>query len=160
MAIFLAALFGAQTATAQTTAFNYQGKLSEGGNPANGDYLLEFKLFDQAAGGNQIGETVPNVAVTATAGIFNTRLDFGATPFTGADRFLEIAVKKNAGDAYTILSPRQQINSSPYSIRTLSAAQADVALDANKLGGVPASDYVTTGNVGSSFIKNNSTATA
>jgi hypothetical protein len=145
------------TIPAQTTGFNYQGKLSEGGNPASGSYLLQFKLFDAAAGGSQIGSTVSDVAVTAAAGVFTTRLDFGVTPFTGEDRFLEISVKRNASDAYTILSPRQQINSSPYSIRTLSAAQADVALDANKLGGVDASEYVTTASVGNSFIKNATT---
>ncbi|MDQ3131889.1 MAG: hypothetical protein M3Q99_14170 [Acidobacteriota bacterium] len=146
--------------SAQTTAFTYQGNLTDAGNPASGNYLLQFKLFDAAAGGTQIGATVDNVFVTATAGVFNTRLDFGATPFTGADRFLEISVKKNAGDAFTVLSPRQQIASSPYSIRTLSAAQADVALDSQKLGGVDASQYVTTSSVGNSFIRNSTTQQA
>ncbi len=145
------------SAAAQTTAFTYQGKLSDAGNPASGNYLLQFKLFDAAAGGTQIGATSPDVFVTVSQGVFSTQLDFGATPFTGADRFLEISVKKNAGDPFTVLSPRQQINSSPYSIRTLSAAQADVALDANKLGGVDASEYVTTASVGNSFIKNSTT---
>jgi hypothetical protein len=153
--LFLCFIVLSSAAFAQTTAFNYQGKLTDAGNPANGNYLLQFKLYDVAAGGNQIGSTLPDVAVTATAGVFTAPLDFTATPFTGADRFLEISVKKNAADPYITLSPRQQINSSPYSIRTLSAAQADVALDANKLGGVDASEYVTTATVGSSFIKNN-----
>ena len=31
---------------AQTTAFTYQGKLTDAGNPANGNYDLQFKLFD------------------------------------------------------------------------------------------------------------------
>lgn len=134
--VFISLIFiclAVNAAFAQTMAFNYQGRLTDAGSPANGNYLLEFKLFDQAAGGNKIGATVSDVAVTATAGVFNARLDFGATPFTGADRFLEIAVKKNAGDAYTVLTPRQQINSSPYSIRTLSAASAD-ALSNNCVG--------------------------
>lgn len=141
--------------SAQTTIFTYQGKLTDAGSPANGSYQLQFKLFD--AGGTQIGSTISNVAVTISQGVFTTQLDFGASAFPGADRFLEIAVKKNAGDPYTVLNPRQQIASSPYSIRTLSAAQADVALDSQKLGGVAASEYVTTTSVGNSFIKNATT---
>jgi hypothetical protein len=115
---------------------------------------MEFKLFGSSGGSDQIGSTISNVPVTATDGVFTTRLDFGANAFPGADRFLEIAVKKNAGDPYTTLNPRQQLASSPYAVRTLSAQVADVALDSDKLGGLPASDYVTTASVGSAFVKN------
>ncbi|MEO8072880.1 MAG: hypothetical protein ABI686_06505, partial [Acidobacteriota bacterium] len=59
--------------------------------------------------------------------------------------------------SYIVLSPREQITSTPYSIRTISAQQADLALDSNKLGGVDASEYVTTSSVGNSFIKNSTT---
>lgn len=122
--ILILVLCGSQ-ALAQTTAFNYQGKLTDAGNPANGNYLLQFKLFTAAAGGAQIGATVSDVAVTVSQGIFTTQLNFGAGAFPGADRFLEISVRRNSGETYTTLSPRQQIASSPYAIRTLSAALAD-----------------------------------
>src|SRR5438477_6897029 len=140
--LLLVLLCSATVTQAQTTAFTYQGKLTDAGNPANGSYQLQFKLFD--VNGTQIGATISDVAVTATAGVFTTKLDFGAAAFPGADRFLEIAVRHNAGESYTILNPRQQISSSPYSIRTLSAAQADIASDAQKLGGVVANQYVQT----------------
>ena len=42
----------AATAQAQTTAFTYQGRLSEGGQAATGAYDLQFNLYDQAAGAN------------------------------------------------------------------------------------------------------------
>lgn len=45
MAICLA-LCGMSAALAQTTAFTYQGKLTDAGNPANGNYDLQLKLFD------------------------------------------------------------------------------------------------------------------
>src|SRR5215204_6173937 len=141
---------------AQTTAFNYQGKLNDAGVPASGSYQLQFKLFD--AGGGQIGATVADVPVTATNGVFSVKLDFGAAVFTGANRFLEISVRHNASESYVTLSPREQIASTPYSIRTLSAAQADLSLDSNKLGGIAASQYVTTTSVGNSFIKNGTVA--
>ncbi|MBA2731295.1 MAG: tail fiber domain-containing protein, partial [Acidobacteria bacterium] len=126
-------------ASAQTTVFNYQGKLTDAGNPASGTYQLQFKLYD--AGGTQIGTTISDIAVTATAGVFTTKLDFGAAAFSGAARFLEISVRHNASEAYTPLSPRQQISSSPDSIRTLSGLQTD---DSRKLGGVVSTHYVPT----------------
>lgn len=143
-------------ALAQTTAFNYQGKLTDNGTPQS-TYQVQFQLYDTLVGGNQIGATITNASVAVNQGVFSIQLDFGASVFTGADRFLEIAVRRNAGENYTTLSPRQQIASSPYSIRTLSAVQADTALDSNKLGGLDASEYVTNSTVGSSFIKNAAT---
>ena len=147
-------LFLAANAWAQTTAFNYQGKLTEGGNPATGSYQFQFKLFDALSGGNQIGGTISDVNLTVTNGIFSTKLDFGANALSGANRFLEIAVRHSSSEFYTTLSPREQIASSPYAVRTLSAASADNALN---LGGIPASEYVTNSTVGSSFIRNGTT---
>ncbi|HUR99437.1 MAG TPA: hypothetical protein VMZ26_15335 [Pyrinomonadaceae bacterium] len=138
-------------APGQTTAFNYQGRLTDGGNPANGSFQMQFKLFDSLAGGLQIGSTLTDVAVTASNGTFSARLDFGAAALTGANRFLEIAVRHNSGESYITLSPREQIGSSPYSVRTLSAAVAD---DSQKLGGVVASEYLTNTSAGTQFIRN------
>ena len=45
------ALLNAGAAVAQTTAFTYQGRLTDGGNPADGSYDLTFKLFDTATAG-------------------------------------------------------------------------------------------------------------
>jgi hypothetical protein len=154
--IFIGLMFiylTAGTASAQTTAFNYQGKLTDNG-AAQSTYQMQFALFDAPAGGSQIGGTVTNLSVAVNQGVFTVPLDFGASVFSGADRFLQISVRRSASETYTILSPREKIASSPYSIRTLSAAQADVSLDSNKLGGLLASEYVTTATVGNSFIKN------
>ncbi len=43
---------------AQSTAFTYQGRLQDGGNPATGLYDFEFRLFDASLGGAQQGPTV------------------------------------------------------------------------------------------------------
>ena len=53
----LGLIFCATSASAQTTAFSYQGRLTDGGNPANGNYDLQFVLFDSANGGSNIGST-------------------------------------------------------------------------------------------------------
>ncbi|HMV82829.1 MAG TPA: hypothetical protein PLD20_34565 [Blastocatellia bacterium] len=129
--------------SAQTTGFAYQGKLTESGLPASGNYDMQFKLFDALSGGAQQGATVTNSTVAVSAGIFTVTLDFGANVFSGAARYLEIGVRP-AGSAnpYTLLAPRQAITSSPYAIQTLNAQQ---------LNSLPASRYVSTdagGNVG------------
>ena len=113
-------------AFAQTTAFTYQGKLSDGAVAASGTYDLGFALYDAETGGTQIGTALTRSNVTVSGGIFTVSLDFGANPFTsGANRFLEIAVKKTTETSFTTLTPRQPLTSSPYSIRTLSATAAD-----------------------------------
>lgn len=40
------------------TAFTYQGRLVDAGNPAAGVYDFQFRLFDAAGGGSQIGGTL------------------------------------------------------------------------------------------------------
>lgn len=152
LSIAAAILLLALAASAQTTAFSYQGRLTDTGTPGNGNFQMQFKLFDAASGGTQIGSTLTDVPVAVAQGTFSLKLDFGASVFTGADRWVEVAVRRNSGESYTTLDPRDKIVSSPYSLRTLSASQAD---DAQKLGGVNASEYVTSSNpAGDSFIKN------
>jgi len=123
------ALLNAGAAVAQTTAFTYQGRLTDGGNPADGSYDLTFKLFDTATvgGGTQQGATLSLTSVAVSGGVFTARLDFGACAgcFDGAGRFLEIAVRPSGGGSFTTLSPRQPITSTPYAVKSVSAATAD-----------------------------------
>lgn len=126
LALALAAvLLCASAVCAQTTAFTYQGKLTDGGNPANGNYDLQFALFDSVSGGTQSGSTVSLTNVAVSGGVFTVQLDFGVNAFPGANRFLEIGVRPTGSSSFTTLAPRQQISSTPYAIRTLSAGTAD-----------------------------------
>jgi hypothetical protein len=116
----------ASAAQAQTTSFTYQGSLNDNGSPANGPYDLQFKLFDALTGGAQQGSTILRDDIQVTNGTFSVTLDFGAAAFPGANRFLEISVRAGASTgAYTTLSPRQQVTSTPYAIKSLGAATAD-----------------------------------
>jgi hypothetical protein len=116
---------------AQTTAFNFQGRLNDGSNPANGHYDLQFKLFDQIIGGIQVGATLNKPDLVLINGVFSTTLDFGGTGFTGADRFVEISVRPaGSPNAYVVLGGRQQILSVPFSIRAINAVNADSATTA------------------------------
>jgi hypothetical protein len=142
----LALLLSVQAVQAQTTAFTYQGKLSAGGTAANGNYEIQFKLYDALGAGAQQGATLTRNPVTASAGVFSVALDFGANIFDGAALWLEISVRPaGSGDAYTVLAPRQPVTAVPYAIQTLSATNAQ------QLGGLPASQYIASdasGNVG------------
>ena len=121
----------ANVASAQTNVIAYQGRPDRRGTAANGIYDLRFTLWDAVSSGNQIPVGTPitltKTGVNVTNGIFTVQLDFGASSFPGADRFLEISVKHPVDPTYTPLVPRQQLTSSPYSIRTLSAVTADSA---------------------------------
>lgn len=108
------------------TTFSYQGRLNDGAAAANGAYDLQFSLFDE--GGTQVGATQMIENVTVTNGIFNVFLDFGAAAFSGANRVLEIKVRRGAETgAYATLAPRQPVTPTPYAIRSLSAATATTA---------------------------------
>jgi hypothetical protein len=133
---------------AQGTAFTYQGRLQDGGTNANGNYDFQFTLWDALTGGTQQPQptpiTVTRSNVTVVSGIFTVQLDFGATAFPGADRFLETGARLTGPGVFTILSPRQQITSTPYAIRSTSAGSADTAVNADQLGGVAANNYLQT----------------
>jgi hypothetical protein len=65
------------TAFSQGTPFTYQGRLSDGANPANGRYDLTFALYDSASGGTQQGSTITNSALAVSNGLITVTLDFG-----------------------------------------------------------------------------------
>src|SRR5437870_12935150 len=128
-ATVLAFLLAATSALAQTSSFIYQGRLTDGGTPANGNYDLQFVLWDSLSGGAQVGSTQTLNTVAVSNGVFTVSLDFGANSFPGANRFLEISARPTGG-SFTLLTPRQQITSTPYAIRSANASSADTATNA------------------------------
>lgn len=158
LAIFFSLFFLTTSAFAQTTAFNFQGRMNDGTSPANGRYDLQFKLFDAITAGSQVGSTVDKPNTMLVNGVFSAPLDFGATAFSPGNRFLEISVRPfNSPNAHVILGARQQILSVPLAVRAVNAAQADNATNAQNaanattaataqnslsLGGILASGYV------------------
>ncbi|HYW70117.1 MAG TPA: tail fiber domain-containing protein [Pyrinomonadaceae bacterium] len=142
----LSILVAATTVSGQTSSFTYQGRLTDGGQAATGNYDLQFALWDSATGGAQIGSTLSVNTVAVSNGVFSVSLDFGAGSFNGANRFLEISARPNGG-SFTLLSPRQQVTSTPYAIRSVNASSADnatTAANATQLGGVAANQFVQT----------------
>lgn len=132
----MAATAPAQVATG--TAFTYQGILTESEHPVTGQLCLVFRLYDAPAGGNQVGPDINPCNIEAEDGRFSVDLDFGAGAFEGEARWLEVQVLSGGGQVLTTLAPRQRVMPAPESIFAGSAAQADLALEAQQAwNGVP-----------------------
>ncbi len=123
--VFLTAILtaGIEDMRAQGTAFVYQGQLQNEGGPANGVYDFSFQVFNASSGGTPVGNTLTNVGVGVTNGLFATTLDFGPV-FTGATLWLSIGVRTNGPTSFAALSPLQQISPTPYAIFSAQAASA------------------------------------
>lgn len=130
-------IISAIQASAQTTEFTYQGKLSDTGTPS-ATYDFEFRLCNSATDCTTPLATQQKLAVPVSIGVFTVTLDFGAARFDGTSRWLEIAVKQPAQETFTTLTPRQALTSEPYSIKSLKS------LDAENLGGMAATQFVQT----------------
>lgn len=101
--------------TAQLPDFTYQGRLSQNGQPANGAFDLQFRLFDAPTGGNAIGAPVSEAQFPVTDGLFTVSLAFPGA-FSGTQSWLEVSVNGQ------VLDPRQAVSTTPV---------AQFALDGN-----------------------------
>lgn len=117
---------GLQQSFAQTTAFTYQGRLSDGVGAANGTYDFEFVVFAAATGGTPVAGPAGLSGVTVSNGFFTVTLDFGVGIFTGAERWLELGVRTNGSTSFTALSPRTEITPTPYALHAQNVASGGV----------------------------------
>jgi hypothetical protein len=105
------------TASAQGTAFTYQGQLQNNGSPASGTYNLQFTLYTTNGGvGSIVGGPVTSSGVLVTNGLFTVTIDFGASPWNGQTNWLQIGVESNGIGSFTPLTPRQRLTPTPYAI--------------------------------------------
>jgi hypothetical protein len=90
---------------------NYQGQLTDSaGNPLTGVYDMEFRFYNSAIDGSQVGITITKNDVTVTNGLFSVKLDVHQHSFNGQGLWLEVRI---GGEA---LSPRQEILPVPYAL--------------------------------------------
>lgn len=97
------------------TSFTYQGRLIRSGVPQSGPFDFQFRTYTSALGGIQVGPTLTISNVAVSEGLFTVDLDFGNV-FTGAPRYLSMAVRPAGIGGYTGLSPRQSIDPTPYAM--------------------------------------------
>jgi len=111
-----AILLTATACSAPTTAFTFQGMLTDPvKKPLTGSYDMTFKLFDAETAGTQMGSTVATPGVSVNAGVFSVSLDFGLTVFNGERRWLEVTVGTD------VMAPRSEITNAPYALMAQTA---------------------------------------
>ena len=94
------------------TELSFQGRLLDAGAPANGNYDVTIRLYDDVVGGTEVGLANTFSGLGIIDGLFTVELDFGADAFDNQDRWLEIEVDG------TPLAPRQAVTRTPYAIQT------------------------------------------
>lgn len=128
--ITVGCLLWTATTGARGTAITYQGRLGSDSASANGTYDFTFSVHDALTSGSQVGVTTTNFAVAVSHGLFAAPLDFGPGVFNGAARWLEIGVRTNGVEAFTVLNPRQPLTATPYALYAPAAGTALTAQSA------------------------------
>ena len=133
MALMLTAM---SWAAPMVTEFSYQGRLTDGDQPANGKYDFIFRAYNAASNGAQVGSTLFKNDVMVNDGYFLVDLDFGSSVFSGDNRWIEIWIRPDASeDFYTQLNPRQSVKPTP------NAIYAFCSKDADTLDGLDSSEF-------------------
>lgn len=140
VAVVIASVVAASVASAQSTAFSYQGQLRSNGAPANGVHDFRFRLFDAPSGGSLIGSSQCADNISVNNGLFAATMDFGNQFVAAVPRYLEIQVRSDTGldcgtGTYTTLLPRQLITPAPRAI-SASVANALASPDGSAPGAV------------------------
>jgi len=107
---------------------NYQGKLTDsGGSPLDGVYQMIFSLYELYTGGSDIWDE--QQSVTVTDGIYSVQLGSGSGFPAGLfddypSLYLQVAIF-TTGEGWEILSPRQHLTSTAFSMRAAKAEDAE-----------------------------------
>jgi hypothetical protein len=110
---------GALVAASVSSILNYQGVLTDSdGNPLNGTYTMNFKLYDVPSEGADL-ETDTHM-VASTNGMFNTYLDFNQSYFDGRALWLGIQVGSDPE-----MTPRQELRPVPYALSLVPEARIE-----------------------------------
>ena len=125
-------------AESMSTAFTYQGRLLENGEPGTGTYDLQCKLFDSKTDGIQIGDTLVFEDGNSPDGYFTITIDFGVDVFNGEARYLQMAFRpwdsSDPGD-FVVLADRVELTPTPYALQT-----RGIYVDPNQLVGIGTTD--------------------
>ena len=143
-----AAVTGSQANTTVVEApaepVSYQGRLSDGGSPANGSYDFQFLLKDAATSGNTLGEVL-KMTLPVQNGVFSAALPWKSSLFPGAARWIEVRVRPTppAGSSGTEVDApyatleRQRLYTAPYAFRSQSAGTVESVPVSSLPAGVP-----------------------
>jgi hypothetical protein len=117
------------------TAFTYQGLLTDGGSPAEGEYDFQFTLHDDPTANTPVAGPLTIEDHQVEQGLFTVQLDFDQV-FRGTASYLEIEVRPGTGaGAYTTLAPRHELTPVPYALALPGLWTQQNATSPNLIGG-------------------------
>lgn len=129
----------------QTTEFTFQGELISGGSPANGEFDVNFRVYDAQNGGSEVATVEFKDNLMINNGLIQTDLDYGDMPFAGEAVWIQVEIRPgDENGAFEVLSPRQKVTITPYAIQSMFVAD----------GGITASSIANNA-VGSSAVNSN-----
>lgn len=102
------------------TSILYQGRLTQSGAPANGQFDMTFQVFDAPTGGNALSGVISVPRVQVTDGLFSTLVDIPPSVWNAGRSYIECAVGFPVTFP-TVLSPRQPVQPAPKALWALIA---------------------------------------
>lgn len=130
----LAVIALAAGARAQADHYSYQGRLTQGGLAATGQYDLRFRVYTDA-GGDILLVTSYADDHPVTNGVFTAEVPI-APVYSGASRWIEVSVRPGSVSnsdrseaSYTKLNPRQEIAPTPYALYAYEAGGLRLPID-------------------------------
>jgi N-acetylneuraminic acid mutarotase len=110
----------------------YQGRLTDSGSLASGNYDFQFLHKEAATGGNTVGEAL-KLSLPVQGGVFSTSLSWSPSLFPGSARWIEVQVRPTPAGGSSVASSeapyavleRQRVHSTPYSFRSLTSATVE-----------------------------------
>lgn len=124
------------------TAFTYQGSLVKGGVPVTNVCSFEFRLFDAASAGNQLGPTLAS-DTGVIDGHFSQLLDFGNV-FPGEARWLQLGVQCPGDASQVTLTPRVELTPVPYALYAANSGGAGGWSLTGNAGTTPGTNFLGT----------------
>ncbi|MCD6531942.1 DUF2341 domain-containing protein [bacterium] len=137
MALLTATVFGADA----PRGINYQGKISWTGGSNTGGFYFKYELYTDSTGGTPVWVQQPSTnadSVWCDNGLFSDtlgrRIDTVLTKYTVL--YLQVSVKKNWADTWTVLLPRHRLLAAPYALNIADSvvSQAKILWDTDASG--------------------------
>jgi predicted outer membrane repeat protein len=149
-----------------SSSFTYQGQLKNAGAAVNARCDFIWDIFADASGGTSLA-TDTDTNVQLANGLFTAVINVPASVMDGNGRYVGIQVRCPTGTgAYTILSPRQELQAAPYALglrlpfsHAINSSIAP-AFTINNTGGTGDSPAIRGSSVGSDGVQGLSTGAA
>ena len=120
--LIVACFWSARYVSGQGTAFTYQGQLNFSNRIITGPYSFTFSLYSTNTNGTVIAPVQTNNGVQVSNSLFSVLIDCGLNLTAGSTNWLEIGVTTNGGTTFNILTPRQPLTPTPFSVYAEHAA--------------------------------------